>query len=639
MKYLSKLTLTYLNLPVIILIGLNSVTFAGIGSLLDQPNLYVFSVGVDEYQAPLKNLSAAKNDAIALADEFERRGKDGFGEVKKIVLLDSQATKAAIIRELENLARDISSNDVFIFNFSGLGYSDLSVKLNEFYLFPSGFQTATFEKTGISNSQLQALFRKIRARSKLVILDSCKSADGYESAVNSFIEQDKQVADLNKENVLFIGTDTLSWEKDGHGSITQIILDGLNGNADFNRDGVISSHELEAQVYIGGVGYAVKNYPEFHPRTVTRGSNFKIGFSNERLEKIAQEKKANSSPADDAKKLQPVTLDNKRDETDTRTDILNLDGETEETATERKGADYALLFANDTFDNQAWRTLKNPQNDVNDVAKELKERYGFKEVIIKPNLTTQEIYDTIGAYQKSDFKNFNQGEDQLFIFFAGHGIADKYNKGFYVGRDSLFPKNSADLTRQEEGSLVSLDGILNAIDRIPLEHIMIVFDACYAGQIWKASIQPIQETASLPNKTNYSAMTDFEISPFIRNYGASSKSLNLEENNLFNVQEISKLAYAKRKMKERSRRVLTSGDKPVFDSWKKKDGTRSNNSPFADAFLKALKTSGGGNEVLITAEIVPHIDELPIEPQVGKISGSDGDFVFVKPDKTSVKEK
>lgn len=638
MNYTSKLTLIRLSFLLAFLFGLNSTTFAGTSSLLDQPNLYIFSVGVDEYQAPLNNLSAAKNDAIVLADEFERRGKDRFGEVKKIVLLDSQATKAAIIRELENLARDISSNDVFIFNFSGLGYSDLSVKLNEFYLFPSGFQTATFEKTGISNSQLQAVFRKIRARSKLVILDSCKSADGYESAVNSFIEQDKQIADLNDENVLFIGTDTLSQEKNGHGSITQIILDGLKESADFNRDGVISSRELEAQVYKGGVEYAAKNYAEFHPRTVTRGGNFKIGFSDKGLEKIAQEKKVNSNPTEDAKKLQPITSGDKRDETDTRTDVLNLDGETEETA-ERKGADYALLFANDTFDNAAWRTLKNPQNDVNDVAKELKERYGFKEVIIKPNLTTQEIYDTIGAYQKPDFKKFNQGEDQLFIFFAGHGIADKYNKGFYVGRDSLFPKNSANLTRQEEGSLVSLDGVLNAIDDIPLEHIMIVFDACYAGQIWKASVQPIQEIASLLNKTNYSAITDFEMSPFIRNYGASSKLLNLVEDNLFNVQEISKLAYAKRKMKERSRRVLTSGDKPVFDSWKKKDGTRSNNSPFADAFLRALRTDGGDWEVLITAHIVPFIDKLPIEPQVGKISGSNGDFVFVKPDKTSVKEK
>lgn len=518
-----------------------------------------------------------------------------------------------------------------------MGYSNLSAKDSEFYLFPSGFTGETFEKTGISNSHLQAFFRKIRARSKLVILDSCKSADGYESAVNSFVEQDKQVADLTDENVLFIGTDTLSMEKDGHGSITQIILDGLKERADFNRDGIITSHELEAQIYKGGVEYAAKNYPEFHPRTVTRGGNFKIGFSDRELEKIAREKKAKSDSASAAKNNQPIASGNKRDEQagakpqtgagETRTDVLNLDGETEEAA-ERKGTDYALLFANDTFDNPGWRKLKNPQNDVNDVAKELKERYGFKEIVIKTNLTAQEIYDTIEAYQTPDFKNFKPGEDQLFIFFAGHGIADKYNKGFYVGRDSPHP-----LARSNENQFVSLDGVLNAIDRIPLEHIMVVFDACYAGQIWKPSIQLVQENAFLPGVTNDSAIADFEMPPFIRNIGAAGGLPNLAENNLTDSPELSKLAYARRKMKERSRRVLTSGDKPVFDSWKKSDGTRSDNSPFADAFLRALRTDGGDLGVLITAQIVPFIDKLPIEPQVGKLSRSNGDFVFVKPDK------
>ena len=62
------------------------------------------------------------------------------------------------------------------------------------------------------------------------------------------------------------------------------------------------------------------------------------------------------------------------------------------------------------------------------------------------------------------------------------------------------------------------------------------------------------------------------------------------------------------------------------------DGSLSNNSPFADAFLQALRTDGGDDKVLITGEIVPFIDKLDIEPQKGKLSGSDGDFVFVMPE-------
>lgn len=647
MNDVSKAVVTRLSLILGLLFGLSCLANAGTGIVeveLKKPNLYIFSVGVDKYQLPLSNLNAAVNDATALAEEFERRGKGNFGEVKKIVLFDAAAKKADIVREFERLARDISSNDVFIFNFSGMGYSYLSAKDTQFYLFPSGFTQETFETTGISNSQLQAFFRKIRAQSKLVILDSCKSADGYESAVNSFIEQDKKIADLNDENVLFIGTDTFSMERDGHGSITQIILDGLKESADFNRDGIVSSRELEAQIYKGGVEYAARYYPEFHPRTVTRGVNFNIGFTDRELAKIAEIDKAKTSSSGSTEKTVSTVSNDKRDaqaeakpstktgenetrSNETRADILNLDGETEETAAERKGTDYALLFANDVFDNPAWRKLKNPQNDVNDVAKELRERYGFKEIIIKTNLTAQEIYDTIEAYQQPDFKNFKQGEDQLFIFFAGHGIADKYNKGFYVGRDSPYP-----LARTNENQFVSLDGVLNAIDRIPIEHIMVIFDACYAGKMWEPSIQFIQENAALPTEKYDSTIADFEMPSFIRNVGASVNLLNLAANSLIDEPKISKLAYAKRKMKQRTRRVVTSGDKPVFDSWKKKDGTSSNNSPFADAFLQALRTDGGKNEILITAEIIPHIDELKPEPQVGKLSRSTGDFVFVKLD-------
>jgi len=115
MNHISKPALIRLSLILGFLFGLSFPVFAGVGvavSTLKEPNLYIFSVGVDQYQTPLSNLSAAKNDAVTLADEFERRGKDGFGTVHKIVLLDAKATKADIVREFEKLARDISSNDV-----------------------------------------------------------------------------------------------------------------------------------------------------------------------------------------------------------------------------------------------------------------------------------------------------------------------------------------------------------------------------------------------------------------------------------------------------------------------------------------------------------------------------------------------
>ena len=359
------------------------------------------------------------------------------------------------------------------------------------------------------------------------------------------------------------------------------------------------------QMYNGGAKEDKKEF-RFSPRTIARGKIFNLAYTDKKLTEIAAKEKQ-------AKKNDPA-----------RSSAVNLKGEKPSPET-RKGDDYALLFANDVYDYAGWSSLKNPRNDANDVAKELKERYGFKEVVIKSNLTTQEIYATIEAYQNFAFKNAT--DDQLFIFFAGHGETGKYNKGFYVGKDSPSP-----LTPQNESQFVALDTLLTGIDLIPLQHIMVVFDACYAGTAWKPTVQLIQETAFSPKKNDEFITADL-ISPFSRNVGKSGFDF-LANGEIWNAEkaQISRLAYAKRKMKSRSRIILTSGDKPVADAWRKDDGSLSNNSPFADAFLQALRTDGGDDKVLITGEIVPFIDKLDIEPQKGKLSGSDGDFVFVMPE-------
>lgn len=622
MKCSRKMRFVRIGLTICCLLAEISGSFAGISVSLELSspvgNLYILTIGIDEYQDARFNLKYAKADAVALADEFEKRGTDNpnFKAVKKTILLDSQATKNGIVTTLDALAREVESFDTFIFSFSGIG-GKANRESPEFNLFPADGRQETLAETGITNNQLQALFRKIRAKNKLVILDSCESAGGYESAASAFVEQDEKAAELNRENILFVGADTKTFEFSqlGHGVITQTILDGIKGDADLNSDGTVSAFELEAQIYKSVFVYMAESKSSLHPRTIFSGENFPISSTDAKLVEIARRK------------------DKEGEQSDTRT-IPDEADDTAETTVERKGSDYAILFANDVFNDTAWKPLKNPQNDANDIAKELTKRYGFKEAIVKPNLTKQEIYDTIEQYQDSSFKNFNPVEDQLFIFFAGHGIADRDNKGFYVGRDSVAPKNPLKITDEEEAGLVKLDKILTAIDRIPLQHIMVVFDACYAGQIWKPSIQLVQENASLPNKSGDSAIADFDFSPLVRNVGASGRLLNFTDSNSNVLSQISKLAYAKRKMKERTRRVLTSGDKPVFDSWKKADGTRSSNSPFADGLLRALRTDGGELGVLVTAQIVPFIDKLAREPQIGKLSGSDGDFVFVKPDKS-----
>jgi len=568
-------------------------------------NLYIFTVGIDDYslsKGQLVNLRFSKKDAVTLADEFERRGQGLFVKVKRVTLLDQQARRDAILATLDSLTQEIGSDDVFIFAFAGMGGTHFSK--GEFSLVPYDFNVEAKEQTLIPVGRLQSYFRKIRARSKLIVLDSCESSVGYEQATQAFIEQDPNVKRILKDDFLMVGTDTLSYEIEevGHGSVTSVLLNGLRGKADFDDNGVVTSAELEAYAYCGGIQYSARYANgNFHIQTASRG-RFTVGHADKGLREMEARRRREAERGG-----------TRADAGRTRAGLAGAASPPGEPS--RDGDDYALLFANQNYDNPGWPTLKNPRNDVEAIAAELRTRYGFKETVIKRDLTTQEIYDAIEEYQKREAR---RPDDQLFIFFAGHGVADTYNKGFYVGKDSPHP-----LKRANEGQFVSLDGVLNAVDRIKISHIMVVFDACYAGQVWQPSVQLIQEVAAGPR--GLQPFARLSRPPALRP-GASFVNAVYE---VGPQAELPTGVYAKRKMKNRARVILTSGDKPVFDSWRRPDGTLSSHSPFADAFLGALRTGGGEDNVLITSEIIPFIDKLTPEPQKGRLSNSDGDFVFV----------
>ena len=133
-------------LLVVLLLAGNQNTLSGVGNvgLPSKPDLYIISVGIDEYKIKGFRLNFAKADAVSIADEFERRGKDSFGTIKKVVLLDNQATKAGIVNAFQTVAQDAKPSDVFIFNFAGMGGAHF-IELKEFHLVTADAKQETLE--------------------------------------------------------------------------------------------------------------------------------------------------------------------------------------------------------------------------------------------------------------------------------------------------------------------------------------------------------------------------------------------------------------------------------------------------------------------------------------------------------------
>lgn len=235
--------------------------------------------------------------------------------------------------------------------------------------------------------------------------------------------------------------------------------------------------------------------------------------------------------------------------------------------------DYALLFGINKYDH--WSDLVNPVFDVQSIAKELEERYGFQvEVVL--DAEQNEVMTKLREYAQINYKP----QDQLFIFFAGHGqYDDVFGEGFLVAKNSL--RNDV-----SKNSYISHNRIRSNINNIPCEHIFLSMDVCFGGTF----------------------------DPML----ASSRSAAYE---LTNDRE-----YLVRKLSKKTRKYLTSGSKEYVS-----DGVAGAHSPFAKNLLEALKSNGGEDRILILDEIKGYMERLKSTPRFGAF-GSDengSDFVFI----------
>jgi len=256
---------------------------------------------------------------------------------------------------------------------------------------------------------------------------------------------------------------------------------------------------------------------------------------------------------------------------DYRSIRVGLDAVSDAVMVDRK--DYAILFATDKFDN--WSDLVNPINDAEAIAKELTERYGFEVEIVK-DAEQNEVMTKMRELAQRKYKP----QDQLMIFFAGHGVYDEvFGEGFVVARNSI--RNDV-----SKNTYISHNRIRSNIDNIPCQHIFLAMDVCFGG-----TFDPVL---------------------------ASSRAAAYEETN---DQE-----YLVKKLSKKTRKYLTSGGKEYVS-----DGVRGHHSPFAAGMLEALKTNGGPDRILILDEIKIYMERLKTTPRFGEF-GSDekgSDFVFV----------
>lgn len=276
-------------------------------------------------------------------------------------------------------------------------------------------------------------------------------------------------------------------------------------------------------------------------------------------------------PGDNIIKVVATSMD---DITSTDMRVLKMAGTTP-LASNR--TDYALLFGNDEYDE--WTDLFNPVKDAQTIAQELKENYGFQTEVVL-NATTSEIMAKLREYAKKSY----QPNDQLFIFFAGHGQFDEiFTEGYLVGKDSK-------VNDPGKTSYISHSTLRTVVNNIPANHIFLTLDACFGGTF----------------------------DPMVARAGSRGMD------DMYS--DITRSEFIERRLRWKTRKYVTSGGKQYVA-----DGKPGGHSPFARKFLQALRDYGGQDKILTLQELQGYLLNLRMEPHAGEFGDNEpgSDFVFV----------
>lgn len=207
---------------------------------------YAVVIGINDYER-WPALEFAVNDAKAIKEKLM---ETGFDEITTI--FDKEATQRRILTELfHELPRQVGRNDRVLFYFAGHGQTeDLPNGGKKGYIIPVDADTSNFSSSAISMEQIRSLSTRIPAKHILYVMDSCYSglglsrSYGVSTSISGYL---RKVGSMRVIQILTAGgKGEQVQEKAGHGLFTTYFLRALEGEADINKDGVVTGTELGA---------------------------------------------------------------------------------------------------------------------------------------------------------------------------------------------------------------------------------------------------------------------------------------------------------------------------------------------------------------------------------------------------------
>lgn len=507
-----------------------------------QATTYIVAIGVDKYppESGISQVQFAEADASqlapALADWDYKKPAEDHRETAKVEitpLLGADATVEHIRAAMRAIADKASPVDRFYFIFDGMGICSETERSYEFAAYDTVAEKDGSFRNGISAKDLRTMLMQIPAEKQYVIFDSC----GSHKALNDLAAALQLPGQKSLKFVYLVAPNGASLEtaQAGHGLLTAVFLDGLAGAADADHTGVITWDRLMGYLTWrlpektdGKEGIFVQTiFPDVAPEPPpTRGVDF-------------------ASPSADAPADRPDDL----------------------------GQDYALLIGTDHYAN-GWRTLHNAVGDVQAVHRELVRDYGFQDDgqhIVEIDDASKHAAER--AMETLLGKKFGK-RDRLLVYVAGHGLRTPL-EGYVVFADSKLPKPGDDEDNATD-SMMAFSYLSSALDRIQVNHELLVLDVCYGGM--------------------FDARTQFHSLIGVSDEGSAPRD-----------------ELIRRALEAPSRIYITSGD----ENHQVSDGEPGQHSPFSRRFLSILEQNRTNPLFLDASTLYSGLRSLEREPRAG----------------------
>ena len=225
--------------------GVSPVVDVRVPGADDRQALYVLAVGVNEYVPGLK-LKYAAGDADAVAKAFQTHGAKAFRSVEVKVLKDRDATGRGIADGIGWLASKVTPRDVGVLFFSGHAAKDFQ---GDYALLPADVDPEFLDRTCLPGKWLKAALGSVPGR-VVALLDARHAglaADRLPGAseddlVRDLVSEEYGVAVVSSSRAT---EEVIEAKAVQQGFFTKALVEGLAGQADYNKDGVILFAELE----------------------------------------------------------------------------------------------------------------------------------------------------------------------------------------------------------------------------------------------------------------------------------------------------------------------------------------------------------------------------------------------------------